>query len=139
MKDIRKLEVWEKSHQLALAIYAMTAKFPKEEFYGLTNQIRRAAVSVPTNIAEGCGRGSDADFARFLQIATGSASEVEDELMLAKDLRYIPAPLHVEIERQAQAVKQMLAAFLRTLHQKNEQCTGNSGGKRIAESEFLYA
>jgi four helix bundle protein len=66
MKDFRKLKVWEKSHQLTLEIYKITASFPKEEIYTLTSQIRRASISIPSNIAEGCGRGSDADFARFL-------------------------------------------------------------------------
>jgi four helix bundle protein len=110
MKDFRNLKVWDKAHKLTLMIYAITVKFPKDEFYGLTNQIRRAATSIATNIAEGCGRGSDADFARFLQIAMGSASEVDDELLLAKDLGYIQPELHAEIGRQAQSVKQMLAA-----------------------------
>ncbi|HRJ76165.1 MAG TPA: four helix bundle protein, partial [Anaerolineales bacterium] len=82
MKDFRQLKVWEKSHQLALAVYKVTKSFPKEELYGLTTQIRRASMSIPTNIAEGCGRNTDADFARFLQIAMGSASETEYQLIL---------------------------------------------------------
>ena len=77
MKDFRQLQVWEKSHQLALGVYKATQDFPKEELYGLTSQIRRASTSIPTNIAEGCGRGTDPEFARFLQIAMGSASETE--------------------------------------------------------------
>ena len=84
MKDFRQLKVWEKSHQLALAIYKVTKEFPKEELYGLTSQIRRASMSIPTNIAEGCGRNTDADFARFLQMAMGSASETEYQLILAR-------------------------------------------------------
>ena len=68
MKDFRQLKVWEKAHQLALAVYKVTKGFPKEELYGLTSQIRRASMSIPTNIAEGCGRNTDAEFARFLQI-----------------------------------------------------------------------
>jgi four helix bundle protein len=75
MKDFRQLKVWEKAHQLAVAVYKETKGFPKEELYGLTSQIRRSSMSIPTNIAEGCGRNTDADFARFLQIAMGSASE----------------------------------------------------------------
>ncbi len=88
-KDFRNLKVWEKSHRLTLQMYKITRSFPKEELYGLTSQIRRASVSVPTNIAEGCGRGSDADFKRFLQIAFGSASEVEYLLLLSTDLQYV--------------------------------------------------
>ena len=85
MKDFRQLKVWEKAHHLALEVYKTTATFPKEEIYGLTSQLRRASVSIPTNIAEGCGRNTNADFARFLQIAMGSASETEYELILAHD------------------------------------------------------
>jgi len=77
MKDFKKLKVWEKSHQLTLGVYKATRSFPKEELYGLTIQTRRASVSIPANIAEGCGRGSDAELARFFQIAMGSASELE--------------------------------------------------------------
>lgn len=69
MKDFRQLKVWEKSHHLALEVYRVTTTFPKEELYGITSQLRRASVSIPTNIAEGCGRSTNADFARFLQIA----------------------------------------------------------------------
>jgi len=76
VKDFRKLKVWEKSHHLTLAVYKATALFPKDELYGLTSQIRRSGVSIAANIAEGCGRAGDAEFARFLQIAMGSASEL---------------------------------------------------------------
>jgi four helix bundle protein len=89
MKDFRNLQVWEKSHMLTLSIYDATRPFPREELFGLSSQIRRAAASIPTNIAEGCGRSSDPDFARFLQIAFGSACEVEYHLILARDLRYV--------------------------------------------------
>ena len=77
MKDFRKLKVWEKAHQLTLKIYKVTEKYPREELYGLISQIRRAAVSIPTNISEGCVGSSDADFARFLYITLGSTSELE--------------------------------------------------------------
>src|SRR5687768_13979380 len=89
MKDFWSLQVWEKSHELTLAIYAVSKNFPKDELFGMTSQIRRATASIPTNIAEGCGRGSDADFSRFLQMAFGSACEVEYHLQLANDLDYI--------------------------------------------------
>jgi len=86
MKDFRQLKVWEKAHELSLSVYKTSSGFPKSEIYGLTSQIRRAVISIPTNIAEGCGRDSDADLARFLQISLGSASEVEYLLLLSRDL-----------------------------------------------------
>ena len=89
MRDFHKLLIWQKSHQLVLNIYSASKSFPNEELFGLTSQIRRAATSIPTNIAEGCGRVSNKDFAHFLQIAIGSASEVEYELFLAYSLNYI--------------------------------------------------
>ena len=89
MKDFRNLKVWEKSHQLALAAYRVTASFPREEVFGLASQIRRAASSIPTNIAEGCGRSGDAELARFCVIARGSASELEYQLLLARDLKLL--------------------------------------------------
>ena len=82
MKDFRTLKVWEKSHQFTLKIYSLSRNFPKDELFGLVSQIRRASSSIAINIAEGCGRGSDADFARFLQISMGSASETEYLIML---------------------------------------------------------
>ena len=86
MKDFRQLKVWEKAHLLALAVYPITARFPREKTYGLTAQIRRAASSIPSNIAEGCGRDGDAELARFCIIARGSATELEYQLLLARDL-----------------------------------------------------
>jgi four helix bundle protein len=77
VRDFRKLQVWQKSHQLALDIYRLTIDFPKSEQFGLTRQMRRAAVSIPANIAEGCGRETEREFQRFLHIAAGSANELE--------------------------------------------------------------
>jgi four helix bundle protein len=84
MQDFRKLKVWEKSHNLTLEIYKSTESFPGSEIYGLTSQTRRSCSSIPANISEGCGRKSAAEFARFLQIAMGSASELEYHLLLAR-------------------------------------------------------
>ena len=89
MKDFRNLKVWEKAHQLALALYPITASFPRQEAYGLASQIRRAASSIPSNIAEGCGREGDPELARFCIIARGSATELEYQLLLARDLKLI--------------------------------------------------
>ncbi|HEX5848085.1 MAG TPA: four helix bundle protein [Rubrobacter sp.] len=92
MKDFHELKVWEKGHELTLAAYKATARFPVEERYGLTSQIRRASASVPANIAEGCGRGGDTELARFLQIAAGSAGELEYHLLLANQLDMLNSP-----------------------------------------------
>ncbi len=115
MQDFRQLKVWEKSHQLTLAIYAAAKGFPTDERYGVTSQMRRAAASVPTNIAEGCGRGSDADFARFIQIALGSASELEYLVILARDLSYLSPEQAGSFETAIQEVKRMLTGLIKTL------------------------
>jgi four helix bundle protein len=103
--------VWQKAHQLALHVYSATSPFPHQELYGLTSQLRRAAVSVPANIAEGCGRTSDRDFARFLQIAAGSASELEYHLLLARDLQLLPNPTYACLHNEVNEVKRMLNSF----------------------------
>ena len=115
MKDFRSLNVWEKSHELALLIYKHSKQYPKEELFGLTSQIRRASVSVPTNIAEGCGRGSDNDFARFIQIALGSASELEYLIQLSFDLNYIKNEIFTTLTDKTIHIKKMLTSLLKTL------------------------
>jgi four helix bundle protein len=112
LKDFRELKVWGKAHQLTLDVYRATMTFPKDEMYGLTSQIRRATSSIPANIAEGCGRGSNTDFARFLQISMGSASEVEYHLLLAVDLNILTAAQHKQLELQVVEVKRMLSALI---------------------------
>jgi four helix bundle protein len=89
MRKFQDLQIWHRSHALTLEIYRATKSFPKEEIYGLTSQMRRSSSSVPTNIAEGCGRNSNPDFARFLTIAMGSSAELEYQLILSRDLDYI--------------------------------------------------
>ena len=115
MKDFRKLIVWEKAHQLTLKIYKVTEEFPSEELYGLTSQIRRACVSIPTNIAEGCVRSSDADFSRFLYIAVGSTSELEYLMLLSKDLKIIKNELHIELNNEINEIKKMLISMIQKL------------------------
>lgn len=115
MKDFRDLKVWEKSHGLALRIHQATRTFPREELYGLTSQIRRSSQSIPTNIAEGCGRGSDADFARFLQIAMGSACEIEYQLLLAHDLGYVEISQFRSLTGEVTEVKKMLTALIQKI------------------------
>ena len=115
MKDFRSLKVWEKAHLLTLKIYKVTEKFPREELYGLTSQIRRACVSIPTNIAEGCVRSSDADFSRFIYIALGSTSELEYLMMLAMDLNFIKTELHTELNNEINEIKKMLISMIQKL------------------------
>jgi four helix bundle protein len=115
MKDFRHLQVWEKSHQLTLAVYRATVSFPAEERYGLTSQLRRGATSVASNIAEGCGRATDPDFARCLDIAAGSASEVEYQLLLAHDLEILHSQPHQDLSARVIEVKRMLSALIQTL------------------------
>jgi four helix bundle protein len=89
MQDFTQLKVWHKAHNFTINLYKMTANFPSEERFGLTNQIRRASVSIESNLAEGCGRDGDKEFARFLDIAQGSAYEVRCQILIARDLKYL--------------------------------------------------
>jgi four helix bundle protein len=116
MKDFHDLKVWQKAHQLTLAIYRATAVFPRAEQYGLTSQLRRASSSVAANLAEGCGRNGDAELARFCSIAMGSASELEYHLLLAKDLNLIPPPNYQELVSRATELKRMLTALIQKLN-----------------------
>jgi four helix bundle protein len=111
MRDFHKLIIWQRSHQLALKVYSISKFFPKDELFGLTSQIRRAVSSIPTNIAEGCGRASNKDFAHFLQIAIGSAAEVEYELLLAHDLDYINNSDYQFLTEETVAVRKMIIKY----------------------------
>jgi four helix bundle protein len=115
VKDFRSLKVWEKAHELVLKVYKATDSFPKHELYGVTSQIRRAAVSVPTNIAEGCGKDSDGELKRYFLIAMGSASELEYLLILARDLNYLKDEAYREMQSQLVEIRKMLNAFIQTL------------------------
>ena len=111
MKDFRTLKVGQKAHALTLASYKNTIGFPSEERYGLTSQIRRCSASVAANLAEGCGRRGNGEFHRFLQIATGSASELEYHFLLARDLGFLTAPQHERLDADVTEVKRMLATL----------------------------
>ncbi len=115
MQDFRDLKVWAKAHALTLAVYRSTEQFPKEERYGLTSQMRRAGASIPTNIAEGCVRSSDADFGRFLHVALGSASELEYLILLSRDLQFITPADHDGLTADLQEVKRMLIGLISRL------------------------
>lgn len=115
MRDFKELKVWQTSHKLTVEVYRATTNLPKEEVYGLTSQMRRAAVSISANIAEGCGRGSEADFARFLWMAAGSASELEYHLLLFHDLRFFEHEVYDSLSSQVAEVKRMLFSFIQKL------------------------
>ena len=108
LQDFRNLEVWKRSHSLTLELYRVTSKFPSNELYGMTSQIRRAAASVPANIAEGCGRYGNAELTRFLRIAIGSSSELEYHVLLAYDLGYIGKEEYEELTVRVVEVRRML-------------------------------
>ncbi len=124
MRDFRELKVWEKAHALTLDVYRATMTFPKEELYGLTSQSRRAAASMGANIAEGAGKNSRPEFCRFLQIALGSASELEYHLLLSRDLSYLGADTHEELTAKVTEIKRMLTGFIQYL---NAPKTGTDG------------
>jgi four helix bundle protein len=115
VRDFRELRVWERAHLLTIAIYRVTEQFPRSEQFGLTAQTRRAALSIPTNIAEGCGRGGRAELARFCQIAMGSASELEYLLLLAHEVKMLPSDEYDDIFSHTIEVKKMLSTFITRL------------------------
>ncbi len=112
MRDFRNLKVWRKSHLLTLAVYKITSVFPREELFGLSSQMRRASSSVGANIAEGCGRAGGADLGRFLQMAMGSASELEYHLLLAHDLGLLNEAGYDQLAKEVTEVKRMLTSFI---------------------------
>ena len=116
MRDFHNYKVWSKGHQIALSIYKKTKSFPKEELFGLTSQIRRASMSIPFNIAEGCGRKSDAEFAHFLNIAAGSASEVEEELLLSFDLDFLDKESYQLLDNDVKEIKAMLSKLIDSIN-----------------------
>jgi len=115
MQDFRKLKVWQKAHQFALSVYAASAKFPDEERFGLTSQVRRAVISIPSNIAEGCGRETNAELRRFLFVAMGSASEVDYQLELAHDLQFLESTVYHNLTQELDEVKRMLTGLIQRL------------------------
>jgi four helix bundle protein len=115
MRSFKDLKVWQKGHELTLSIYRATKSFPRDEMYGLTSQLRRAAASIPANIAEGCVRGSSPDFRRFLQVALGSASELEYHIFLAHELGYLEKSQHESLNGNATELKRMLTSFIQKL------------------------
>lgn len=115
MQDYKKIDVWKRSYEFSKEIYGITSGFPDEEKFGLASQVRRAAVSIPVNIAEGSGRNSRKDFANFIQIAIGSASEVECELLLSKDLNFIDDENFSGLCKEIIEIRKMLISFRKSL------------------------
>ncbi len=111
MRNFRRLTVWQKSYQLTITIYKTTAQFPREELFGLVGQIRRAALSIPANIAEGCGYESDSQLKRFLMIASGSAFELDCHIMLSKDLGFISEEVYSDLAHSIIEIQKMLFRF----------------------------
>ena len=119
LKNYKELKVWQKSYQLCLKIYKITKRFPNEERYGLTSQIRRAAVSVPSNIAEGYGRKTTPEYIRFLYIAYGSNCEMETQILLSEDLGYIETDKLEILQIGIGEVERMLKALIKSLEKKH--------------------
>jgi four helix bundle protein len=115
MRNYRDLVVWRRSHQFVLRIYRLTDEFPRHEAFGLTSQIRRASVSIPTNLAEGCGRWGDGEMGRFVKIAMGSASEVDYLTLLACDLGYVSTPDYTELASELSEIRRMLTGLYKQL------------------------
>jgi four helix bundle protein len=119
MQDFRNLKVWQKAHALTLAVYRGTRNFPLDEKFGITSQVRRSCASIPANLAEGCPRVGDVDFARFVNVAAASASETDYHLLLARDLQYLEDSVYQPLFEQVSEVKRMLNSFERTLRDKS--------------------
>jgi four helix bundle protein len=120
MKDFHNLMVWERAHKLTLSIYKLTKEFPKDELYGLTNQMRRSSSSIPSNIAEGCGRDSQAELSRFLQMAMGSSSELEYQIILSHDLKYMDDNVFLNLSEELNQFRRMLNSFIQKIKRDNE-------------------
>ncbi|GAA4050592.1 four helix bundle protein [Flavobacterium chungnamense] len=119
MRDYKKYIVWQKSHELVLDIYKTTRDFPKDELFALTSQMKRSSSSIPTNIAEGCGRNSDKDFCRFLYFAFGSANELEYQIILSIDLQFIQIENGQKLLFQVEEIKKMLNGLITKLNNAN--------------------
>jgi four helix bundle protein len=121
LKDFKELRVWSKAHELTMLVYKLTRAFPRDEVYGLTSQVRRSAASIGANIAEGCGRHSDGEMTRFLQIARGSASETEYHLLLAKDLGFLQEADFQVVEQAVVVVQRMLTALVQKVQPQSRK------------------
>ena len=123
MRDYRQFQVWQRSHQMTLSLYRATKVFPTEELYGLTSQLRRASYSIPMNIAEGCGRSTDADFARFLDVAGGSASELDYQLLLSRDLGFLKDDAYSSFTSELTEIRRMLTRLIQSVRESKSKPT----------------
>jgi len=126
MRDYRNLRVWDEAHRVTLAVYSVTQLFPREERFGLTSQARRAAASIAANLAEGCGRRSEGEKARFVQIAMGGGAELSYHLLLAKDLGFVTDESYEELNMRAGRVMKMLSALSGKLKSVRPEWRANS-------------
>ena len=137
MGDFMKLAVWQKAHELTLRIYELTASWPRHEVFGLTSQTRRAAASIAANIAEGCGRNSNAELARYARTSLGSANELSCYVILARDLSYLDSAGHDDLERGVSEVRRMLSSVERVsalAAARGKLTTGRRLAGRVADS-----
>ena len=121
VKDYRSLKVWEMGHQLTLALYRITARLPGDERFGLTRQIRRCSASIGANIAEGCGKRGNAEFQRYLQIASGSASELDYHLLLARDLGFLSSEVYEQHSQELTHLRRMPTSLLQKVDPERQQ------------------
>ena len=120
MKDYRNLKVWDRAHQLTIALYQVTTGFPRDEHFGLTSQIRRSSASIGANIAEGCGKRGNAEFQRFLQIASGSASELDYHLLLARDLGFLHGHVYDQLSQELTRLRRMMTSLLQKVETERQ-------------------
>lgn len=118
MRNFLELRIWKESHAITIEIYSLTKNFPKEELFGLRSQMCRCSTSIPSNIAEGCGRNTNPDMVRFLTIATGSCSELHYHLILAKDLNYLHEEKYKNLEGRVVRLRQMISTFIKNINIK---------------------
>ena len=121
MRNYRELQVWNKAHNRTLELYRVSRRFPKEEIYGVTKQLRRAAASIGANLAEGCGRRTSTELARFVRIAMGSASELDYHLLLSHDLGFMNGGDFTRTAKQFTEVRKMLTSFLSSVEKQIER------------------
>jgi four helix bundle protein len=135
LKSYRDLEVWNRAHALVLEVYRLTNPFPRSELFGVVSQIRRAAYSIPANIAEGFGRRSTRELLQFISIANGALEELHYFLLLSRDLRYLSPVDLTNLEKELRAVAQMLEALARSLRQRIARASAQSGREPTMAAE----